>query len=132
MKVQYTIDCDADVSVLGDDDKALLDFKMGAKKKRIPYWKTGTIRETPMAAELVLHGVGIPADEECRKALNLTDEQIARLQHHYARLNGGITPEDIDAYEAGAMTGYDKDGNWIKGPAYEKWMQAVTPPQSDI
>ena len=35
----------------------------------------------------------------------------------------GIAPEDYQAYRAGAMVGYDGDGNWIPGPHFDAWVE---------
>lgn len=80
----------------------------------------GTVVECKNAWFYVKLGVAEPADEECKKRANMTPDKIARQSLIYERTERGIHPKDFEAYEAGLMTGYNPDGSWIPGPAYEE------------
>lgn len=69
-------------------------------------------------------GAAIPLDDECRIAAGLTDAQIDVQVYLYEAKRAGIQPEDMAAWRAGAMTGYDEEGEWIPGPAYTDWLAA--------
>ena len=80
---------------------------------RIP---VGTIIERPDAWKLVQMGLAVPADEECSKAAAMTDRQMQEAQYAQKRASLGIHPDDFEAYDAGDMIGYDRNGNAIPGP----------------
>ena len=79
----------------------------------------GHIHERHDAYKLVQHGNAEPADEECRKACGMTDEEMAHAQKTHRRIAAGIQPEDYQAFDDGLMTGYDHLGNPIPGPNAE-------------
>ena len=66
-------------------------------------------------------GAAIPLDDECRMAAGLTDDQIELQVKLYEAKLAGIQPEDMAAWKANAMTGYDENGEWIPGPEYSAW-----------
>ncbi len=76
----------------------------------------GTVIEDHNCYMLVRMGVAVPADDECTRAANMSEEQLTAAQKAYPRLEAGITQEDLAAYDAGLMTGYDNEGDWIPGP----------------
>lgn len=80
----------------------------------------GHIHERPDAYRLVQHGNAIPADDECREACGMTDEDMEYAQKSYRRTAAGIHPDDYAAFDAGLMTGYDPDGKPIPGPNAEE------------
>jgi len=80
----------------------------------------GAIIDHPQAFWLVRMGVAESADAECRERANRSPEQCAKAQKAYERLEAGIHPDDFAAYDAGLMRGYNSDGSWIPGPAYEE------------
>lgn len=67
-------------------------------------------------------GAAIPLDDECRIAAGMTDQEIDAQVYLYEAKRAGIQPEDMAAWRAGAMTGYDEEGEWIQGPNYLDWM----------
>lgn len=78
----------------------------------------GFVDDGPESWKLVVHGVAIPEDEECRLKVNMTPEQMAERQRTYNRLAAGIHPEDWAAYDRGEMIGYDEQGRKIPGPNF--------------
>ncbi len=67
-------------------------------------------------------GAAVPLDDECRMAAGMTDDQIDLQCKLYEAKLAGIQPEDMAAWKAGAMTGYDPEtGDWIPGPNYAEW-----------
>lgn len=90
------------------------------KSERFPdgLLPAGFIDEGPESWKLVVHGVAIPEDEECRLKVNMTPEEMAQRQHVYNRLAVGIHPEDWAAYDRGEMIGYDEQGRKIPGPNF--------------
>jgi len=93
-------------------------------KHRTKPLPAGTVIEHPQAYVLVQNGQAAPADDECRQRAGMSAEQLATAQVHYDMVSKGIQPEDYEAYQAGAMTGYDSGNNWIPGPNYEEWLTA--------
>lgn len=86
----------------------------------------GEIIEHPKCWMMVMMGCAVPADDQCEDRCNaagLTSEAFERAKYAYERQERGIAPEDWPAYDAGAMTGYDEDGEWIPGPNYDSWMR---------
>lgn len=57
----------------------------------------GTVIDHPDAFRLVQMGVAIPADEACRAAAGMTEEEMAHAHRRYLLLEKGL--------------GYDEDGN---------------------
>lgn len=80
----------------------------------VPFWKAGAIIDDPSAWRLVREGLAVPADEDCELAANLTIDQKAALAQAQARAAAGIKPEDFDLFDAGVISGYEKDG-YAKG-----------------
>lgn len=76
----------------------------------------GMTREHPDAWKLVRMGVAVSADAECEKKVNMTDLQLAQVQHAQRRVRAGIHPDDYAAFDAGEMIGYYPDGSFIPGP----------------
>lgn len=79
----------------------------------------GHIHERHDAYRLVQHGNAVPADDECREACGMTDEEMEYAQKSYRRTAAGIEPVDYKAFDDGLMTGYDPKGNPIPGPNAE-------------
>ncbi len=67
-------------------------------------------------------GAAVPLDDECRMAAGMTDGEIDIQVQLYEAKRAGIQPEDMAAWRAGAMTGYDEEGEWIPGPKYTDWL----------
>ncbi len=78
----------------------------------------GFIDACPESWKLVVHGVAIPEDEECRLKVNMTPEQMAERQRTYNRLAAGIHPDDWEAFDRGEMIGYDEQGHKVPGPNF--------------
>ena len=75
-----------------------------------------TVIDHPDAWKLVRMGMAVPADEECGVAANMTEREMAVVQHAQGRVTAGIHPDDYEAYDAGLMTGYYPDGSHRPGP----------------
>jgi hypothetical protein len=78
----------------------------------------GSIDAGPESWKLVVHGVAIPEDEECRLKAGMTPEQMAERQRTYNRLAAGIHPDDWAEFDRGEMVGYDEAGRKIPGPNF--------------
>ena len=76
----------------------------------------GTIIDDPDCWRLVMMGVAVPYDSECRDKTAQTPEQVAATQHAARRLSAGIDPADFARYDSGELAGYDKNGADIPGP----------------
>jgi hypothetical protein len=70
----------------------------------------GTIIDDPDCWRLVMMGVAVPYDDECRDKTAQTPEQVAAAQHAARRLSAGIDPADFARYDSGELLGYDKNG----------------------
>ena len=70
----------------------------------------GTIIDDPDCWRLVMMGVAVPYDDECRDKTAQTPEQVAATQHAARRLSAGIDPADFARYDSGELAGYDKNG----------------------
>lgn len=86
------------------------------RRGKLLFAPAGTIIDDPECWRLVLNGVAVAADDECRAMDTRNPEQVAAAQKAIKRLQLGIHPDDFRAYEAGEMIGYDKDGQPIPGP----------------
>jgi len=70
----------------------------------------GSIIDDPDCWRLVMMGVAVPYDDECRDKTAQTPEQVAAAQHAARRLSAGIDPADFARYDSGELLGYDKNG----------------------
>lgn len=70
----------------------------------------GTIIDDLDCWRLVMMGVAVPYDDECRDKTAQTLEQVAATQHAARRLSAGIDPADFARYDSGELLGYDKNG----------------------
>jgi len=76
----------------------------------------GSIIDDPDCWRLVMMGVAVPYDDECRNKTAQTPEQVAAAQHAARRLSAGIDPADFARYDSGELAGYDSNGQDIPGP----------------
>jgi len=83
----------------------------------------GSLIEHPDAWRLVNRGVAEPADEQCRRKITRSPEQIRQAQLAYPKVAAGIHPDDYALYDRGVMVGYDADGEFIPGPNYDQWAE---------
>ena len=90
-----------------------------------PFFKIGAIIEHPQAYWLVRQGMALPADEECAAKCQRSPEQMAAAQRAYERLSKAIHPEDFGLFDAGVITGYDAEGNYLPGPNFQLLEQAA-------
>ncbi len=88
----------------------------------------GTIIDDPNCFWIVRMGQAEAADPECAKAAGQTPEQFAAAVHAAKRLAAGIAPEDFAKFDGGEITGYDADGNYVKGP---NWVEATSENEED-
>lgn len=90
--------------------------------QEMTFWRTDVVFDHPTGYKLVRNGDAIPMDEECELASGLRPEQLTVVQYNRERLARGINRDDWESYDAGYMTGYNPDGDWIPGPNYDKWL----------
>ena len=109
MKAQLIMELGCACEACRHGSQGCQDFPTGKKP-------IGTILESPNCWKLVRMGAAICADEECEQRVNMTDRELATVQHAQRRVRAGIHPEDYDAFDAGEMTGYYPDGSFIPGP----------------
>jgi hypothetical protein len=77
------------------DDRATLD-KIRAKLRAIPHSlpvEAGTKIDHPHAYQLVLNGVAVPGDDECRERAGLDDAEIERRIARYKLIDEGLGVE---------------------------------------
>jgi hypothetical protein len=91
----------------------------------------GTVIDHPEAFRLVQLGVAEPLDEACVRAAGMTPEAFEAAKAAAERAALGIHPDDFEAHAAGAMAGYDADGNWVPGPNFDAWVEAHSGPEAD-
>ena len=126
------------LGTLAPEDPNNIRYRTGIDGKPEAYWPAGAVREIKdCVCDAVWHcrrGIAVPADDECSQALGFTPEQMEAAKHVYQRIVDGILPEDFAHYDAGVMKGYDKTGNWIPGPNFEKYQaaQKAAEEKSDI
>ena len=60
--------------------------------------------------------MAISVDDECKKKVNRTPEQLSIAQYQYTRTRKGIHPDDFERYDNGEIDGYNIDGSDIPGP----------------
>lgn len=93
--------------------RAMRDNGKGNPETRL---EVGDIHDHPQAYLLVRNGMGIPHDEECRKACGMSEEQIQRAIRAMNRAEKGIHPDDFEKFDRGEIAGYRGDGSYIPGP----------------
>ena len=107
-----------------DDMRELVEtrevFESGRKQQKT-YWRSDVVFDNVWGPTLVRRGMANPMDDECAETAGLTPLQIESARLAYDRTNRGIHPDDFDAFDRGYMTGYQPDGSWIPGPAYQEW-----------
>lgn len=89
---------------------------VGQKAGRMP---AGTVLEFRQAWRIVRRGAAVPADEECERAAGMDPTAMVAAQRAQLRAQLGIHPDDFEDFDAGRMTGYDKQGKPIPGPNAE-------------
>ena len=122
----------ADMSTLlpGDADK--VKFINGHGGKAVAVFPAGTEFEGDMALFLCRTGQASPSDEECAKELGLSQAQIDSLQVEYRMDSLGINrKEDRELYRAGVIAGYDSDLNYLPGPNWEAYQEAIEAENSE-
>lgn len=95
----------------------------GKIKKPVPYLPAGT-ELTHDVAGFIARGQAVPADEEAATACGFSTEEVAARQHAYKRVSEGISPEDYPLFDAGAILGYTKSGEYRKGPNWDAFQQS--------
>jgi hypothetical protein len=86
----------------------------------------GTVFDGDHAVFLVKTGQATPIDDECRQACGMTTEQLDTAQIGYVMDSLGINdPKHRDMYAGGVILGFDKDGEFIPGPNWDAYQQAI-------
>lgn len=83
------------------------------------YWILGAIINDPDAYRLVQLGVAVPMDDECKKAANMSSDDMKAAELAANRLAAGIDPDDYDLFDRGVILGY-KDGSYVPGPNFHE------------
>jgi len=134
MKCRFTVDMDADASMVPEDQKSKLKWRAAKSRKgkgRLdPYFPSGTDYEHPMAPHFVEIGCAVPSDDECKAACGeISQAELDRRAQNYRADAAGIhDPMDRELFFAGVITGYEDVGNgkhaYIPGPNYGAWDEA--------
>ena len=96
------------------------------KPAAIPYLPAGTIFEADQALLRCRTKQAIPCDDECFEALGWSESQIAAAKLDYEMNVVGINnKEDRELYRAGVIVGYNKDGSYKRGPAWDAYHEAL-------
>lgn len=126
MKCRLVLDQFCDLSKVTEENRPKVKFIPAKNGKAVAIYPAGTEFEGDMAIGLCRTGQASPIDDECAKELGLSEAQIASLQIEYRMDSLGINrKEDRELYRAGVITGYDKDLNYIPGPNWEAYQQAI-------
>lgn len=132
MKSKLVLQQFADLSALLPADAHKVKFIKGRGGKAVAVFPAGTEFEGDVALFLCRTGQASPSDDECAKELGLSQAQIDSLQLDYRMDSLGINrKEDRELYRAGVITGYDKDLQYIPGPNWEAYMEAVEAEESE-
>lgn len=131
MKAKLLLDQWANPANASEELKAQLKFKAGRdrdnKPTAIAYYPAGTVFTGPQAVFLCRTGQAAPADDECAKAVGLSDEKQKILQTEYLMDSLGIREDDRELFRAGVITGYVKGGKTLeyeRGPNWDSYMAA--------
>lgn len=127
MKAKFTIEQDANYVTCPEEYKPSLRL---AKRENngvevlVWTWPVDCVVNGDLAIQIVMNGQGVPVDEECRIACGLDDESLAKRQLEYEMTNKGVNnANDREMYRLGVITGYDSQGNYIPGPAWEEYQK---------
>lgn len=124
MKAIYTRKqfADYDACTPAQREKTVVEFILG---KPVFVFPAGTVVEGDEAVLRVKTGVAVPADDECKAACGLTDNQISALQLQNEMATLGINDKaDQELYKAKVILGYDADLNYIHGPNWDAYQKA--------
>lgn len=129
-KAFFRMECGADVSQITDESQlALLTSRMEKMKdgqeRPVFFWPKGCVVEGPVAEHILACGIGLPVDDDSAKEVGMTPDDFARVQVEYDATLAQITPADLNLFRAGAITGYDDNGNYVLGPNWEKHADAL-------
>lgn len=127
MKCVFVTNVDVNPATMTAAHKRLVKWRINlvkGKRTSIPYFPAGTEYEHPNAAFFCQAGSAAPLDDECREATGLTEEQLEALQRQYKLTAAGILEADVELWDAGVITGYEENGDYIHGPNWDEWMKA--------
>lgn len=82
----------------------------------------GTVIDDPNVFWIVLNGQAEAVDEECRERTKCSDAERQKRLHAAKRLEACIEPKDYELFDAGYITGYDGDGNYVPGPNWSEYV----------
>lgn len=132
MKSKLVLQQEADMATLFPGDADKIRFVKSRSGKAIAVFPAGTEFDGDRALFLCKTGQASPSDEECAKELGLSQAQIDSLQMDYRMTDLGIhRKEDRELYRAGVITGYDSDLNYIPGPNWEAYQDAIEAENSE-
>jgi hypothetical protein len=135
MKCKFVLDVDVDPAAMSVTEHGKIQFRKSvirdvrggiSRPGAVAYLPAGTEYEHPDAYLHVVHGLAMPADDECAVMAGMTDEEIKNAQYWYARQNA-VKEEDFPLYDAGVILGYDpeSDDGYKHGPQWEKYQAAL-------
>ena len=128
MKARLVLDQFADVTKCTEEQRAKLKFQphKHIKGKVDAIYPKGTEFEGEMAVFLCRTGQAAPIDAECAEAVGMSPEQATHQQTEYKMDNLGIHEKgDRELFRAGVITGYDADKQYLPGPNWEAYQEAL-------
>lgn len=93
--------------------RAMKDNGRGQPETRL---EIGDVIEHKDAYQLVRLGMAVPEDDECREKCGMTEKQMQAVIKLQDKVSKGIHPSDYAKYDAGEISGYDEQGNYLPGP----------------
>lgn len=128
MQCSFVVDVDVNPESMTEREKEKVRFrnvKMRGKNTTVPYFPAGTVYEHQNACFFVRQGMATPADKECEKEVDLTAEELVKLQHAYRRQSLGIQPKDWPLFDANVIAGYDEHGEYVHGPKWDEYVASL-------
>lgn len=126
MKCRFVVDVDVNPTNSPQMQQFVRMRSVNEGRREVPYWPAGTEYEVHNADFFVRQGMAEPADDECSVACGrMSKEQMAALQHAYRRQSQGIIPKDWPLFDAGYISGYERDGSYTPGPKWDEYQQQL-------
>jgi len=124
-KAFFRMECGADVSQITDEAHLALLTSRTEKmrdgtERPVFFWPAGCVVDGAVAEHILAVGIGLPVDDESAKEVGMSPEDLKRVQIEYDATLAKIKHEDMNLFRAGAITGYDEDGEYLRGP---NWAQ---------
>ena len=135
-KAFFRMECGADVSAITDESQLALLISRKEKmrdgtERPVFYWPAGCVVEGPVADHILAAGIGLPFDDASAKEVGMTADDLKRAQVEYDATLARIKREDMGLFRAGAITGYDDDGEYLKGPNWAQHAATIGADEDD-